>query len=90
VGSIHGAAPDQAFMDSLPQTNLSLPIKGRMLNHIGFEVTDLEAFCKKLEASGVMFDQPYSKKRHSSFASAELTDPLGIFIELTEGLRKFC
>jgi hypothetical protein len=56
VGSIHGAAPDQAFMDSLLQTNLSLPIKGRMLNHIGFEVTDLEAFCKRLEASGVMFD----------------------------------
>ena len=76
-------------MDRLLQANLSLPIKGRTLDHIGFEVTDLEAFCKKLEASGLIFDQPYSKRRHPSFASAELTDPWGISIESTEGLRKF-
>ena len=89
VGLIHGAPPDQAFMDKLLQTNLSLPIKRRTLDHIGFEVTNLEAFCKRLEAGGVKFNQPYSKKRHKSFASAELTDAWGISIELTEGLRKF-
>ena len=33
--------------------------KGRSLDHIGFEVKGLEAFCKKLEASGVTFDGPY-------------------------------
>ena len=27
----------------------------------GFEVKDLEAFCKKLEAAGVKFDRPYAK-----------------------------
>ena len=66
-----------------------LPTKGRALDYIGFEVKNLEAFCKKLEASGVKLDQPYSKTRHKSFASAELTDPWGTSIELTEGLRRF-
>ena len=63
-----------------------LPTKGRVLDHIGFEVRNLEAFCKKLEASGVKFDQPYSKSRHRGYASATLTDPWGTYIELTEGL----
>jgi len=66
-----------------------LPTKGRALDHIGFEVKNLEAFCKKLEASGIKFDKPYSKSRHKSFASAELTDPWGTSIELTEGLDRF-
>ena len=35
--------------------------KGRALDHIGFEVKDLEAFCKKLEAAGVKFDMAYRK-----------------------------
>ena len=34
------------------------------------------------------FDQPYSKTRHKGYASAELTDPWGTSIELTEGLNK--
>jgi glyoxalase/bleomycin resistance protein/dioxygenase superfamily protein len=66
-----------------------LPVKGRALDQIGFEVKKLEAFCKKLEAGGVKLDQPYSKSRHKSFASAELTDPWGTSIELTEGLNRF-
>jgi catechol 2,3-dioxygenase-like lactoylglutathione lyase family enzyme len=64
------------------------PTKGRALDHIGFEVKNLEAFCKKLEANGVKLDQPYSKTRHKSYASAELTDPWGTSIVLTEGLNK--
>ena len=35
--------------------------KGRVLDHIGFEVRDLEAFTKKLETSGVKMDMPYRK-----------------------------
>lgn len=66
-----------------------LPTKGRALERIGFEVKNLELFCEKLEASGVKFDEPYSKSRHASFASAELTDPWGTPIELTEGLNRF-
>jgi hypothetical protein len=66
-----------------------VPTKGHVIDHIGFEINHLEAFCKTLAAAGVKFDQPYSKKRHKGFASAELTDPWGTSIELTEGLGKF-
>ena len=62
--------------------------KGRVLDHIGFEVKNLEAFCKKLEASGVKFDTPYSKRPALGIAIAYLTDPWGTYIELTEGLDK--
>ena len=67
----------------------TVPTKGRAVDHIGFEVTNLDAFCKKLEARGVKFDKPYSKSRHDGFASAELTDAWGTSIELTEGLNRF-
>jgi len=66
-----------------------VPTKGRALERIGFEVKNLEQFCEKLQASGVKFDEPYSKSRHASFASAELTDPWGTPIELTEGLTRY-
>ncbi len=62
------------------------PTRGRMLDHIGFEVQNLAAFCKQLEASGLKFDRPYSTLP-SGFGLAFLTDPWGTTIELTEGLR---
>jgi extradiol dioxygenase family protein len=64
------------------------PTKGRTLDHIGFEVEGLEAFCKRLEADGIKFDVPYSEGSNG-FASAFLTDPYGTYIELTEGLNGF-
>jgi len=60
--------------------------KGRVLDHVGFEVKNLEEFCKKLEASGVKLDVPYRKVPSLGIASAYLTDPVGVYIELTEGL----
>jgi catechol 2,3-dioxygenase-like lactoylglutathione lyase family enzyme len=89
VGLINGKLPNQAFMDKLAQTSLREPTKGRTLDHLGFEIVNLEAFCKRLEAGGVMFEEPYSKSRHTGFASARFTDPWGVSIELTEGLRRF-
>jgi catechol 2,3-dioxygenase-like lactoylglutathione lyase family enzyme len=62
------------------------PTRGRALDHIGFEVVSLEAFCKKLEAAGISFDQAY-RKLPSGLGLAFLTDPWGTYIELTEGLR---
>ena len=61
-------------------------IQGRVLNHIGFEVQDLESFCKKLEAMGVKFDRPYREIPELGVGLAFLTDPWGTYIELTEGL----
>jgi lactoylglutathione lyase len=61
--------------------------KGRTLDHIGFEVKDLEAFCKKLEANGVKLDRPY-QKAPIGITLAFLTDPWGTSIELNEGLDR--
>jgi len=66
----------------------TVPTKGRMLDHLGLEVTGLEAFCKRLQGMGVTFDTPYAKGA-DGVATATLTDPWGTRIELTEGLRRF-
>jgi catechol 2,3-dioxygenase-like lactoylglutathione lyase family enzyme len=60
--------------------------KGRSLDHIGFEVTDLEAFCKKLEADGVTFESPFRDVPRIGLKIAFLIDPAGTRIELTQGL----
>jgi catechol 2,3-dioxygenase-like lactoylglutathione lyase family enzyme len=62
--------------------------KGRMLDHIGFEIKDLEGFCKKAEANGVKFDLPFTKRPELGITMAYVTDPWGTYIELTEGLNK--
>ena len=62
------------------------PTAGRMLDHIGFEVEDLERFCRDLEARGVAFDEPCRRSREG-VGYAFLTDPWGVRIALTEGLR---
>jgi catechol 2,3-dioxygenase-like lactoylglutathione lyase family enzyme len=64
-----------------------VPTRGRMLDHIGFEVKNLSAFCRKLDAAGVKFDTAYAKDS-SGVARAMLTDPWGTSIELTEGLEE--
>jgi catechol 2,3-dioxygenase-like lactoylglutathione lyase family enzyme len=60
------------------------PTKGRILDHIGFDVTDLQAFIKKLEANGIKLDRPYTKNEQSGVALAFITDPWGTYIELNE------
>jgi catechol 2,3-dioxygenase-like lactoylglutathione lyase family enzyme len=60
--------------------------RGRAIDHIGFEVKNLEAFCNQLEAQGIKFDRPYSFIPQIGFAIAFLTDPFGTYIELTEGM----
>ena len=96
-----GAAPDvlagatpQVYLGQLPGLIMyfrkadAAPAgtRGRGLDHIGFEVKDLEEFCKKLEAAGQKFDRPYGRLPNSETAIAFLTDPWGTYIELTENL----
>lgn len=94
-----GAKPGKrAIWDAgdLPGVNLTFakataptaPTINRAIDHIGFEVRDLEAFCKKLEAAGVKFDMPFRKMPQIGLSLAFLTDPWGTRIELTEGLGK--
>jgi catechol 2,3-dioxygenase-like lactoylglutathione lyase family enzyme len=72
-----------------PSTTPVVATQGRALDHIGFEVKNLEAFCKKLEAHGIKLDVPYRKLPERGIAIAFLTDPAGDYIELTEGLSGF-
>jgi catechol 2,3-dioxygenase-like lactoylglutathione lyase family enzyme len=74
-----------SFRDDTPRA----ATKGRAIDHVGFEVKDLEAFCKQLEANGVKFDIPYRKIPRLGIAIAFLTDPAGGYIELTEGLDAY-
>jgi catechol 2,3-dioxygenase-like lactoylglutathione lyase family enzyme len=56
--------------------------KGRVLDHVGFEVKGLEDFSKTLEANGVKLDAPY--RRSPQLAVVFLTDPWGTRLELVE------
>jgi catechol 2,3-dioxygenase-like lactoylglutathione lyase family enzyme len=61
--------------------------KGRSLDHIGFEVKDLAAKLKRLEADGVTINMPLrDMTKQIELKIAFITDPNGTYIELTEGL----
>jgi len=72
------------------QSITHVPTAGRVVDHVGFEVKNLEEFCKKLEAKGIKLTRPYSKKTKAmnNIATAMIVDPWGVSIELTEGLDK--
>ena len=61
--------------------------RGRALDHIGFEVKNLEAFCKSLEAQGIKLDVPFRTVPALNITLAFITDPWGTYIELNEGLE---
>ncbi|HUR33072.1 MAG TPA: VOC family protein [Vicinamibacterales bacterium] len=86
--------PRMIESDDLPGVNLTfpqtatapLPTKGRAIDHIGFDVIDLDAFVKGLEARGVSIEAPVRQVPGTRVRVAFLTDPWGTYIELTEGL----
>lgn len=61
--------------------------KGRTLDHIGFDIKNLEAYCKKLEREGIKLDVPYRIVPSLNLALAFVTDPRGTYIELNEPLE---
>jgi catechol 2,3-dioxygenase-like lactoylglutathione lyase family enzyme len=92
---VQPANPAQAFVTAqLPGLTLSFTrsptptvgTTGRALDHIGFEVKNLEAFTKKLEAEGITLTVPYRAVPALNIAIAFIQDPWGTNIELTEGL----
>jgi catechol 2,3-dioxygenase-like lactoylglutathione lyase family enzyme len=63
------------------------PTRGRSLDHIGFEVQDLAAFCRRLESEGITLESGYREvPQLGGLKIAFLVDPDGTRIELTEGL----
>jgi len=75
-------------VDTRKTPDVQAPTKGRSLDHIGFEVRNLESFCKQLSAAGVQFESPYREVPAIGLKIAFLTDPEGTRIELTEGLAQ--
>jgi predicted enzyme related to lactoylglutathione lyase len=74
------------FLNFTPSPTPTVGTTGRALDHIGFEVKNLEAFTKKLEADGIKLDRPYTKVPELGIAIAFIKDPWGTNIEMTEGL----
>ena len=74
------------FFSWLPTENL-VGTAGRAVDHVGFDVRDLEAFCEELEWKGIALTAPYRREGETGLAVATLTDPWGTVVELTEGLR---
>ena len=62
------------------------PTKGRSLDHIGYDVKNLDEFAKRVESLGIKFDAPPRQIPNSQVKIAFLTDPWGTYIEVTEGL----
>jgi catechol 2,3-dioxygenase-like lactoylglutathione lyase family enzyme len=95
--TLNPPAPGQAFVtDSLPGVTLSfspsatptVPTQGRALDHIGFEIKNLEGFTKKLEADGIPLTVAYRTVPALGLAIAFIKDPWGTNIEMTEGLTR--
>ncbi|HSR09638.1 MAG TPA: VOC family protein [Bryobacteraceae bacterium] len=64
-----------------------VPTKGRSVDHIGFEVKNIDQFVKTLEAAGIHTEAPIRTSANASkLRIAYITDPWGTYIELTEGL----
>lgn len=63
--------------------------RGRSIDHIGFELDDLEAFCEMLAARGIEFDVPFREIPSIGLRIALITDPSGVYIELTEGYDEY-
>jgi catechol 2,3-dioxygenase-like lactoylglutathione lyase family enzyme len=83
--------PGIGYMLNFFRWELNEPLAGtagRAVDHVGFEVTDLEAFCRRLEAKGIELTAPYRRDPAlNDIGTASITDPWGTVIELTEGLR---
>jgi hypothetical protein len=74
------------FFSWLPAEDV-VGTRGRAVDHVGFEVRNLEAFTKELESKGIALTEPYRRIDNLNLGIAFITDPWGTHIELTEGLR---
>src|SRR6266852_4658981 len=61
-----------------------LPTAGHTLDHIGFDVKNLDAFLKRLQADGVKIERPINKNAQTGAALAFVSDPWGTMIELND------
>ena len=95
--SLFGAVPGMRgkFKSAdLPGVNLSwkavpqptLPTKGRALDHIGFEVRNIDDLLSKAQAAGAKIDRAPARLPALGVTTAMFVDPWGTRVELTERL----
>jgi catechol 2,3-dioxygenase-like lactoylglutathione lyase family enzyme len=87
-GSFQAADLPGVNLTYSPSPDAVIGTQGRALDHIGFEVKGLEAFCKKLESMGIKLERPYTPVPALNIGIAFIRDPWGTYIELTDGLDK--
>src|SRR5262245_20203561 len=97
-GEHFGATPGKRLTfetATVPGTEIALgkgeaglvPTKGRSVDHIGFEVKNIDAFVAKLQATGIKTDAAIRNSTNASgLRIVFVTDPWGTEIEITEGL----
>jgi catechol 2,3-dioxygenase-like lactoylglutathione lyase family enzyme len=59
------------------------PTRGRVLDHIGFDVKDHAAFVKKIQAEGIKLDEPVRTGGNGNIITY-ITDPWGTRIEIIQ------
>ena len=59
------------------------PTRGRVLDHVGFDVKDTAAAVKRLEAAGIKLDEPVRKSAAGNTITY-ITDPWGTRIEIVQ------
>ena len=75
-----------SFSPAQPAVPKPAPSKGRAIDHIGFDVQDLDGLIRSLDAKSVTIEAPVRQVPGTRIRVAFLTDPWGTYIELTEGL----
>jgi catechol 2,3-dioxygenase-like lactoylglutathione lyase family enzyme len=88
------AQPRMIQAADMPGVNLSfsqsqtqrLATQGRAIDHIGFDVENLDAFVGMLKTRGVALEGPVQQLPGTTVKSVFLKDPFGTRIEVTEGL----
>ena len=97
-GEHFGATPGKRLTfetATVPGTEIALgkadaalvPTKGRSVDHIGFEVKNIDAFVTKLQATGIKTDAAIRNSTNAAgLRIVFITDPWGTEIEITEGL----
>ena len=72
---------------TLAKNDGQTPTKGRSLDHIGFEVKNIDEFAKKLEGAGITLETSIRNSANAAkLRIAYIVDPWGTYIELTQGL----
>jgi len=63
--------------------------RGRAVDHVGFEVRNLQAFVRTLPSKDIRLASPLTRDRTlGDVETAVVTDPWGTVLELTEGLER--